>query len=84
MATKTQTAIRQREALGEIRDVLEKHDPEAGVRLRKAANSDTLPASVKQPDDFAAYLAECVASLARLVDRELTPRKRGRPRKTAQ
>jgi hypothetical protein len=29
-------------------------------------------------------LAECMLSLARIVDEQLTPRKRGRPRKTAQ
>ena len=84
MSKREQMAARQREALSEIRDVLEKHDPEAAGRLRKAANSDTLPASFKQSEQFAGYLAESVASLAKIVDEQLTPRPRGRPRKSSQ
>jgi hypothetical protein len=86
MASREAIAIRQNEALREIRDVLEKHDPEAEGRLRKAADSESgsLPNSYKRPEEFAAYLAESVASLARLVDRQLTPRRRGRPPKPAQ
>jgi hypothetical protein len=88
MASREAIAIRQQLALEEIRGMLVKYDPEARERLSKAANShsdniDAVPSSFKQPELFDAYLAESVASLARLVDRELTPRRRGRPRKTA-
>jgi hypothetical protein len=83
LASKEAIAIRQLEALREIRGVLEKHDPEAEGRLRKAADGERLPTTIKRADEFGAYLAESVASLARLVDRQLTPKKRGRPRKAS-
>lgn len=88
MASRSSIAARQQQALEEIRGVLIKYDEEAQERLRKAANSqsdnpDATPNSFKQPELFAAYLAESVASLAKIVDEQLTPRKRGRPRKAA-
>jgi hypothetical protein len=84
VASREAIAIRQNDALHEIRDVLVKHDPEAEERLWKAADGESWPNSIKRPDEFGTYLAESVATLARLVDRQLTPRRRGRPRKTAQ
>jgi hypothetical protein len=88
VASREQIAIRQQLALEEIRGVLVKYDPEAGERLSKAANShsdniDAVPSSFKQPELFDAYLAEGLASLAKIVDEQLTPRKRGRPRKAS-
>jgi hypothetical protein len=83
MATRVAIAIRQQNALSEIRGVLEKYDTEAGERLRKAADGDAIPSSYKQPELFDAYLAECVASLSHIIDELKTPRKRGRPKKSA-
>jgi len=83
VASREQIAIRQQLALEQIRDVLQKYDTAAGERLRKAANTTdetTVPGS-KQPALVSAYLAECVASLAKIVDEQLAPRKRGRPPK---
>jgi hypothetical protein len=66
--------------------VLEKYDTEAEGHLRKASNAAAsgvpVPTSIKQPELFGAYLAECVASLAKIVDERLSPKRRGRPPKT--
>jgi hypothetical protein len=83
MASREAIGIRQQNALAEIRAVLEKYDTEAGERLTRAADGDAVPSSFRQPNLFGTYLAESVATLARLVDRQLTPRRRGRPRKDA-
>jgi len=85
VASREQIAIRQQLALEQIRDVLRKYDTAAGERLRKAANTtdETAVPGSKQPDLVSAYLAECVASLAKIVDEQLKPRPRGRPRKVS-
>ena len=84
MATKKeQLSIRQQESLRVIRDVINKHDPEAADRLWKPADGQSLPSSIKRPDEFGACLAEAVAQLALLQDRQLTRRGPGRPRKNA-
>ena len=88
MASRSSIAIRTQRALEEIRGVLVKYDDEARERLSKAANNhtdnpDAVPSSIQQPQLFAAYLAESVATLAKIVDSQLAPRKRGRPRKAA-
>ena len=88
MASRSSIAIRTQLALEQIREVLVKYDPEARERLSKAANNhsdnpDAVPSSFKQPELFDAYLAEGLASLAKIVDEQLTPRKRGRPRKAS-
>jgi len=87
MASRSSVAIRVQLALEAIRDVLSKHDPEARERLSRVSgattdNPDQVP-SFKYPDQCVAYLAESVASLAQIVDQQLAPRKRGRPRKAA-
>ena len=88
MASRSSIAIRTQRALEQIREVLVKYDDGARERLSKAAsnhtdNPDAVPSSTKQPELFAAYLAESVATLAKIVDSQLAPRKRGRPRKAA-
>jgi hypothetical protein len=42
-----------------------------------------VPTSPKRPLENATYMAECMLSLARIVDEQLTPKKRGRPRKAS-
>lgn len=85
MASREQIAIKQQLALEASRDVLGKYDGSSAERLKKAANAtdETSVPSFKQPDLVTAYLAESVASLARVVDEQLTPRRRGRPKKSA-
>jgi len=88
MASRSSIGIRTQLALEQIREVLAKYDPEVRERLSKAANNhtdnpDAVPSSIQQPQLFAAYLAESVATLAKIVDSQLAPRKRGRPRKAA-
>jgi hypothetical protein len=76
-------AARHQKALTELADILTKHDAEVGERIRRAKNGGSVPGPVKRPLDTAAYHAECMLSLARIIDERLTPRKRGRPRKNA-
>ena len=88
MASREAIAIRQQLALEKIRGVLVKYDDGARERLSKAANNhsddpDAVPSSFKQPELFDAYLAEGLASLAKIVDEQLAPRRRGRPRKAS-
>ena len=87
MASRSHIGIRTQLALEQVRDILAKYDPEARERLSKAANNrtdnpDAVP-SFKYPDQVAAYLAESVASLAKIVDQRLQRRPPGRPRKNA-
>ena len=84
MAGREQVAIRVQLALEQIRDVLIKYDDQSGERLKKAANAadETVPA-FKNHDLVIAFLAESVASLSHIVDEQLSPRKRGRPRKVS-
>lgn len=76
-------AARQRQALTELTAILERHDPEAAARLAKTNHGHGVPTSLKRPLENTTYLAESMLILAQIVDRELTPKKRGRPRKTA-
>jgi hypothetical protein len=76
-------AARQHEALTELTDILERHDPEAAARLAKTNHGHGVPTSPKRPLENATYMAECMLSLARIVDVQLTPKKRGRPRKAS-
>ena len=71
------------EALRELAEILERHDPNVGARISRANHGGGIPSPVKKPLEIAAFQAECMLSLARIVDRNLTPKKRGRPRKTA-
>ena len=82
MASPEVIAIRQDVALNQIRQVIEKHDPEAAERLSLLTYGGTTPHTIKMPHEFSAYLAECVAVLATVVDRQVAPKKRGRPRKS--
>lgn len=84
MAAPQTVAIRQLNALSSTLEVIEKHDPQAVEQLRRLTPNGSPPNSFKQPDMFAAYLAEITAILAGLVDQHLEeskPRPRGRPRK---
>ena len=76
-------AERQNQALTELTTILERHDPEATTRLAKTNHGAGVPGSTKRPLENATYLAESMLILAKIVDRELTPKKRGRPRKAS-
>ena len=76
-------AARHDLALTELAELLERHDPEVGTRIRKANHGGGIPNPTKKALEDSTYLAECMLSLARIVDEQLTPKKRGRPRKTA-
>jgi hypothetical protein len=54
-----------------------------GPRLAKTNHGGGVPNPVKKPLENSAYLAECMLSLARIVDERLAPKTRGRPRKPA-
>jgi hypothetical protein len=77
-------AARHHQALTELGTILERHDPEASARLAKTNHGRGVPTSPKRPLENATYLAESMLILAQIVDRELTPKKRGRPRKVTQ
>jgi len=77
-------AARQQRALTELTAILERHDPEGAVRLTKAKHGGaSVPTSPKRPLENATYLAESMLILAQIVDEQLTPKKRGRPRKAS-
>jgi len=76
-------AARQQLALTELTTILERHDPEAAARLAKTNHGNGVPTSPKRPLENATYLAESMLILAKIVDEQLTPRKRGRPRKAS-
>jgi len=77
-------AARQQQALTELTTILERHDPEAAARLAKTNHGHGVPTSPNRPLENATYLAESLLILAQVVDERLTPKKRGRPRKTLQ
>ena len=83
MASDASIAIRHILTLKEVSEILEKHDPEVGERIRRANHGRSIPSPSKAPLETAALHAEALASLARLIDERLTPKKRGRPRKNA-
>jgi hypothetical protein len=76
-------AARQQEVLTELTAILERHDPEAAARLAKTNHNHGVPTSPKRPLENATYMAESLLILAQIVDRDLTPKKRGRPRKAS-
>ena len=83
MADAASIATRHSLAMKEVADILTKHDPEVGERIRKANHGRSVPSPKKAPLETAAYHAEALASLARIVDEKLTPKKRGRPPKAS-
>lgn len=83
MADAASIAGRHQKAMKEVTEILERHDPEVGVRVRKANHGRSVPSPSKAPLETAALHAEALASLARLVDEKLTPKKRGRPPKAS-
>ena len=74
---------RRHQALTELTAILERHDPEVAARLAKTNHGSGIPNPINRPLETAAYHAECMLSLARIVDEQLTPKKRGRPRKAS-
>lgn len=83
MASIEAIAVRELEAQRKVLEVLERHDPEAVRKLDLIGGVPGVPPnSLKQPHEFSAWTMEAVATLAHLVDKQLTPRKRGRPRKS--
>jgi len=83
MASQAAIAERHGLALAELGEILERRDPEVGERVRKANHDGGIPSPTRRPLETAAYHAECMASLARIVDAQLTTRPRGRPRKAS-
>jgi hypothetical protein len=83
MASTSAIAERHHEALTELAEILERHDPDVGARVAKANHGGGIPSPTKKPLENSAFLAECMRSLARIVDEQLTPKKRGRPRKAS-
>jgi hypothetical protein len=81
MTGKAVLAARHNLALKEVTEILERRDPEVGERIRRANHGRGVPSPSKQPLETLAYHAECMLSLARIVDERLTPKKRGRPPK---
>jgi hypothetical protein len=67
MADPSTYAIRQQQALAQIRSVMENHAVEAG-QYPLFSSDGSLPSSPEQMDELAAVLAESVAVLAQLVD----------------
>jgi hypothetical protein len=78
-------AARHQQSLAELSEILAKHDPEAAERVAKANHgpSHGMPSPTKKPLETAAYHAECLLALAKIVDEQLGPRRRGRPRKAS-
>ena len=81
MTDPAMVAARHQRTLKELAGILAKHDPEVGERIRRANHGRGVPSPSKQALETAAFQAECLLSLARIVDERLTPKKRGRPRK---
>jgi hypothetical protein len=82
VASRSEIAKRHGAALTEVGEILARRDPDVGERLRGANHNLGVPSPIKSPGETAAYHAECMASLARIVDKQLSPKKRGRPPKT--
>jgi hypothetical protein len=74
-------AAHHHQALIELADILERHDSEVGRRVAKASHGGGIPSPTKKPLETAALHAEYMLSVARIVDEQLTPKKRDRPRK---
>jgi hypothetical protein len=83
MADPASIAKRHALALTELSEILTKHDPDVGERVRRAKNGGGIPSPSKKPLEAAALHAECLLSLARVQDEQLTPKKRGRPPKAS-
>jgi hypothetical protein len=84
MTGRSVIAARQERTLKRIREILEKHHPEAAERLDVYTPSGVVPNSYKMNAEFHLYTAESVQMLAELVDGLLEaskPKRRGRPRK---
>ncbi len=81
MASSEAIAIRHGQAIRELAEILERRDPELSARISKANHGGGIPSPSKKPLETAAYHAECMRSLARIVDEQLAPKKRGRPPK---
>ncbi|GEM_PF-5130481 len=79
----TTPAMRQITALGEIADVVGRIDPEATQTLAQLSRHGVPPNTQREPDRFAAFLAESVSALAKAVEEGSKPRPRGRPAKTS-
>ncbi len=83
MAARSVTAQRQEGALNRIREILEKHHPETEERLNVYTPAlGSVPNSIKMPDQFDLYVAECLQMFAELLDpilEDRKPKKRGRP-----
>jgi hypothetical protein len=81
MTARSVIAERQHQALTELTTILERQDPEAAERLAKSNHGGGIPSPTKRPLENSTYLAECMLSLAHIVDKQLTPKKRaGRAR----
>jgi hypothetical protein len=83
MASRKAIGERHHQALSEVVEILTRHDPEVGEHVRRANHASGIPNPVKKPLEHSAFVTECLLSLSRIVDRKLTPRPVGRPRKAS-
>jgi hypothetical protein len=85
MAGRGVIAARQNAALEGIREILEKHHPEAAERLDVYTPNGIVPNSYKMNAEFHLHTAESVQMLAELLDpilEDRKPKKRGRKPKS--
>jgi hypothetical protein len=85
MASRKSIGERHHQALADVATILARHDQQLEERLAKANHGPDhgIPSPTRRVPETLAYHAECIASLARIIDQQLTPKKRGRPRKAA-
>jgi hypothetical protein len=85
MASRKSIGERHHRALSEVVQILERRDPKVGERVAKANHGpDRGIPSPTQTLETAAYHAECLRSLARIIDEGLPKKRgRGRPRKAS-
>jgi hypothetical protein len=84
MASRKSIGERHHRALTEVVQILERRDPKVEERVAKANHGSDhgIPSPAKRPLEAAAYHAELLRALARIIDEGL-PKKRGRPRKAS-
>jgi hypothetical protein len=71
MVARDVVCAKQHEAIVEVRDMIERHDPEVAQRLGRLSPEGALPNTAKSPDLYATYLAEAILVLAKRIDESL-------------
>jgi hypothetical protein len=84
MASRKSIGERHHQALVDVAEILARHDQQLEERLAKANHGPDhgIPSPTRRVPETLAYHAECMRSLARLLDEQM-PKKRGRPKKSA-